>query len=307
MSIYRTAARRVENTLDRFQDVNKTLLFAVLSAGGAFVGSFVGLYINPFPSPGFWHLLLWDSVLGCGIGTTVAVVQNWHLGRLTVAQRDLFSAASISAIGGLCAGFALITIKTILGFLFHPFGVTFVPHVAGWTAEGIIIAVAVSRALPNFRFGAALIAGTGAGVLGGVLTHGAFLHVTLADALKGVFIAFFLSVIERVARKAWLVVKRAPTGSGGAGRGLTLLAEPPTLSLGNEPIRIGSAPECQILLPRSNGPAVQAEVRFENGLVTLHDLVENRSKTLSAGQSLSFDGVTVEVGTRRAGANSAQT
>lgn len=298
MSVYRSAALRVEHTLDRFRHVNKTVLFAVLSAFGAFFGSSIGLYINPFTNPSFSHLLLWDAVLACGIGLTVAVVQNWHLGRLAVAHRDLLRAAMISAIGGMLAGFALIVIKTVLSLFFSLFGVTFIPHVAAWTAEGIIMALAVSRAIPNLRIRSALFAGTVAGMLGGILTHQSIFHVTLADALKGVFIALFLAVAERMARTAWLVVKRGPASPAAAGRGLTLLAEAPTLTLGKEPILIGSSSACQIVLLADDGPPVRGEVRFENGLVRYHDRVENREQTLGNGQSLRFGEVTVEVGTR---------
>lgn len=295
---YRTTALRVEHTLDRFRNVNKTVLFAVLSAGGAFLGSFIGLNINPFTYPSLSHLLWWDAVLGCGIGLTVAVVQNWHLGRLTVAQRDLLRASAISAMGGLVAGFALFTVKSSLGLFFHTFGFMFIPHVAAWTAEGIVIALAVSRAIPNLALRSALIAGSIAGALGGILTHGSALHVAFADALKGVFIALFLVVAERLAREAWLVIKRARASTATAGRGLTLLAEPPTLSLGKTPILIGSSRECQIVLPTDSGPPVRGEVRFEKGLVTYHDRVDHRTQSLTSGQTLSFGDLTVEVGTR---------
>lgn len=296
MSVYQLAAQRVEHALDRFRDINKTLLFAVLSAAGAFIGSAVGLIVNPFQAPGFMHLLWWDAVLGCGIGTTLAVVQNWHLGRLSVAQRNLLSAAAISAGGGLAAGCALYMVKRSMGFFLHPLGFTLLPHVAAWTAEGIIIAVAVSRVIPNLRLSAALIAGTGAGFLGGLFTHQSILHVTLADGLKGVFIAFFLGIAERMARSAWLVVKRDRPSA--AGRGLTLLAEAPTLSLGQDPIRIGSTPECQVVVPADDGPPVRAEISFANGLVTCQNFSDGKRLTLQHGQSLRFGNVTLEVATK---------
>lgn len=300
MSTYLTVANKIQAILDNFRGVNKTLVFAMLSGLGAFVGSGIGLVINPFPNPGARHVFIWDAWIGLGIGLTVAIVQAWHLGRLEVAGKDVLKTSGISAAGGFCGGVALVVVKLTLGLFFtHLLGITFIPHVAGWTAEGIVMAFAVSRAIPNLRFISALGAGTAAGFLGGVVTHFGILHVTLADGLKGVFIALALGIAEQVAREAWMVIKRDSQATGAAaGRGLTLLSQPPTLLLGEAPIRIGTSAECQVVVKDDGGPTIRGEMSFRGGEVRYHDLAEGRHLTLRDGQTLRVGDVTLEVGTR---------
>lgn len=298
MSLYLRAVGRIQPFLDRFRGVNKTFLFAVLSGLGAFFGSAIGIVVNPFFYPSARHVFVWDAWIGLGIGLTVAIVQSWSLGRLEVAAKDLRKAVLVSTIGGFLGGVALIAVKSVLAIPFGVLGIVFVPHVAAWTAEGIVIAFAVSRAIPNLKMVSALGAGTAAGFLGGVVTGWGLVHVTLADALKGVFIALALGVAEKITREAWLVLRREAEGGTGGGRGLTLLAEAPTLTLGEAPIRIGSSPDCQVVVKDDGGPAVRGEVRLENGLVQYHDLATDRRRTLEAGESLRFGGLTVEVGAR---------
>jgi len=302
MSPYQTAARRIDHALERFRGVNKTFLLAALSGIGAFLGSVIGYHVNPFPYPSFRHLLVWDASIGLGIGLTVAIVQSWHLGRLEVAGKDLLRAAAISTVGGFLGGAALFIVKSSFGFFFGFFGIQLLPHIAGWTAEGIVIAVAVSRAIPNLKLPSALLAGSIAGFLGGFFTGLNLLHVALADAFKGVFIALSIAAVERLVREAWLVVKRdQPAGGAQPGNALTFLSEPPTLLLGEAPIRIGSSSECQVLVSDPSGPPVLAEVGLKNGQVIYEDQVTNRRRNLKDGQTVRVGNVTLEVGTRADG------
>jgi hypothetical protein len=189
MSVYLASVGKVHLALDRFRNVNKTLLLAGLSGLAAFIGSVVGYIVNPFPTPGALHVAVWDTWIGLGIGLTVAIVQNWHLARLEVAGKDLLKAATISMAGGLFGGVALIAVKTILGIPFGLSGNLLIPHVAGWTAESLVMALAVSRAIPNLKVRSALLSGAAAGLLGGAVTGLGVLPVAVGNAFKGVFIA----------------------------------------------------------------------------------------------------------------------
>jgi hypothetical protein len=291
---------KINRILDPHRGLNKTLLFAVISGLGAFVGSAIGIVVNPFHNPSGLHVLVWDSWIGLGIGLSVAIVQNWYLDRLEVAAGDLAKAAALSTIGGFFGGMALLSVKTTLTILFSFWGAASIPHIAGWTAEGLVIALVVSRAIPNLKMISAVAAGTIAGFLGGMVTNVGF-PVTLADALKGVFVALSLAVVERVTRQAWLVLKRdEPPVSAGAGRSLRMMGPAPTLLLGHDPIRIGSSPDCQVVV-KDGGPPLRGELTLLHGEVHYRDFTAGTSLTLKGGQSLRFGDLTVEIETSTEG------
>ncbi len=304
MSLYLDAVTTVQTRLDRFQRIPKSILFA---GGGflfAFLGSAIGFTINPFRAGSFLHLGWWDAVIGLGIGFSIAVLQSWYLARLEVAAKDLRKAVVISSLGGLAGGFSLAAVKVGLGFPLSLVGLQNLAHVPAWTAEGMVIALAVSRAIPNLKLIPAGLAGLGAGFLGGLMTSGAvsggLLWVAFADGFKGLFIGLSIALVERLAREAWLVVKRDGSLSpAAAGRGLTLLQGPPTVLLGETPVVIGTTPECAVVVRGLVGePRILAEVRLERGKILLRNPDGGHEETLRAGQTLRYGDVTLEVGAK---------
>ncbi len=301
--MYALAIGKVDQVLRRFQGVNKALLQAVLAGAGALLGSMLGLGVVTLvlgPSP--WPILrvgLWDVFIGLGVGLSVAVVQSWHLGRLAVAGTDLLKAGALSALGGFLGGSALVAVKTGTGVVFGwaGFGVTG-PHVLGWTVEGLVFGFFVSKAVPNLTSRAALLAGTAAGLLGGLLTA-FYVPVAVGDVFKGVFLGLAIGVVEQVGKKAWVVLRREVPESALASRSLVLLERPPTLLLGERPLLVGSSRECDVFVDTgARLPATIATVALRDGAVVYEDLAAGRRRTLGHGDEVRLGDLTLEVGSK---------
>ncbi len=299
MSTYTAAATWIHRKLERFRGVHKSLVFAGLSGIAALLGSLVGLLANPFP-PGFLHVAFWDVFVGLGVGLSIAVVQNWHIGRLEVAGGDLLKAGAWSALGGLLGGSALVVFKEVLGGVSGLFGggPTW-PHVFGWTAESLLIAFFVSKSIPNLSSRAALLAGTGAGLLGGLLT-GFYVPVALGDAFKGIFLGLAIALAEQMVKQAWVVLHRQVPATALASRSLVLLERPPTLLLGDKPILIGSSRECEILVDTgARSPATIASLELRDEAIVYDDRIAGHRRRLRHGDQIQLDGLTLEVGSRQ--------
>ncbi len=298
MLTYTTAATLVHSRLERFRGVHKSLVFAGLSGVAAFLGSLVGLLFNPFPQ-GFLHVGFWDVFVGLGVGLSIAVVQSWHLERLEVAGADLLKAAALSALGGFLGGIALVAVKVGLGTVFGWLGGGSTwPHVFGWTVESLVIAVFASKSIPNLSSRAAVLAGTGAGLLGGLLT-GFYVPVALGDAFKGIFLGLAIALAEQMVKKAWVVLRRDVQESTLASRSLVLLERPPTLLLGEKPLLIGSSRECEILVGTGEkAPATIASIELRDGRILYEDKIEDCQRTLRHGDEIRLGGLTLEVGSK---------
>ena len=298
MLTYTTAATWAHQKLERFRGVHKSLVFAGLSGVAAFLGSLVGVLVNPFPT-GLLHVGFWDVFVGLGVGLSIAVAQNWHVERLEVAGNDLLKAGALSALGGFLGGSALVAVKLVLGLVLGVFGIgPTLPHVLGWTAESLLIALFVSKSIPNLSRRAALLAGAGAGLLGGLLT-GIYIPVAFGDALKGIFLGLAIALAEQVVKKAWVVLRREVPESALASRSLVLIERPPTLLLGEKPLLIGSSQECEILVDTdARSPATIASLELRDGAVVYDDRIAGRRRHLRHGDEIRLNGLTLEVGSR---------
>lgn len=296
MTSYAAAAEKLGHNLDRFKGVNKSVLFAVAASLGAFVGSFFGYFISLAFPDGVLRVGVWDVFIGFGIGFCLVVVQNWHLQRLAVARRDILKAGLLAAAGGFLGGVSLVIVKMMSAVVFGIFGIIFIPHVLGWTAEGIVIGLFVSRAIPNLSAKSGLLAGLGSGFAGGVVT-GFGLWVPLGDALKGVFIGLSIAIVEQLVKKAWIVVKRDLSRDGApASRSLVMMESPPTLLLGEKPILVGSSSECQVFVKAEEGkPEVLGALTLTDNRILYEDKTTNRRQSLQAGSKLELADVTIEV------------
>jgi len=293
---------KINAGLDRFRGVNKSVLQAALAGAGALLGSMLGLGIVTLAfDPTQWAILrvgFWDVFTALGIGLAVAVVQNWHLQRLEVAGRDLLRAAGLSAAGGFAGGASLVAAKMVFGIVFQLIGNVTIPHILGWTAEGLVIGLFISRAIPNLSLKAGLLAGTAAGFLGGLIT-GYGVWVAVGDSLKGVFLGLTIAAAEQLTKKAWIVIERdAPAGAPAAAgsRSLVLMPRSPSLLLGEQPILIGSSRACQVFVRREkDAPDVLASIELREGRIVYEDRVEMSRRELGDGSRIRMGEVRIGI------------
>lgn len=184
---------------DRIPRFPKPLLFSVVGMGSAFLGSATGSNLNPFHESFLLAFAWWDGMVGLFLGLGIAAAQAWHLDRLPQAARELCRAALISAGGGFVGGIALV--MTIQVDLFTSY---YTAYLLARALEGILIAMAVSRTVPNLRLSRAALAGLSAGILTGFLPSplGLLTWSAFEDAFKGLFISLSIALAERLGSKA---------------------------------------------------------------------------------------------------------
>jgi len=260
----------------------KTARFGMVGALGAFLGSVVGYRL--FGDGSLPRIAGWDAFIGLGIGMAIALAQEMNLRRVEVRRREVQKVAVRCALGGAAGGTALVIVKSLLGGLSG--------HVAGWAAEGLVMAILIARVLPNLPLRDAAMAGTIGGALGGLLSlflgplFPSAVGVALADALKGAMLGIALSASERLraASSASLLIHW--------GKGETSL-----VLLGGEPILFGSTADCRVYVRGSPDAErrVFAEALIVDGRVVVRDLRRRLTSHLKDGESFRLEGVQVEV------------
>ncbi len=227
----------MKNLLNK-DTVQKLIIFAILGGIGAFIGSIIGY---PIGHNNIIGVLFWDTFIGIGIGLGLFLSQNWYLKKLSTSYQNITPIILKSALAGFLGGFGLVITKIGLGN-------TTLIHCLAWGIESLIMAFFIAPIIPNLPKKPALIAGFLAGVLGAFfqimlnnLGISPLISVAIGDSFKGIFIGLMLTITENIVRKAWLVIHWDTT------------KEEKTISLGDKPIILGSASNCHIYLPPSQG------------------------------------------------------
>ncbi|CAM2065136.1 hypothetical protein SCOR_07145 [Sulfidibacter corallicola] len=302
---YLRAVRTVSAQLEKVQHLEKWMLFALASPCAAFIGSLWGQVANPFPRQGSGlmagtlYTAVWVAWIGFSIGGTVAVIQNWYMQRLETAGRALATAVGYATLGGFLGGVALVIVKvtlaTIEGMLFKS---ATMAHIAGWTAESLVLAAFISRSIPNLPMKRALIAGSIAGFLGGFAT-GISIPAALGDSLKGVLLGLAIGLVEKVAREAWIEVHRDFSAEAASGS-IVMMNQVPKINLGENPLRVGSTPDCEIFVRSGDDKSeVLKTLTFKDQRIFVKDQDSGIERQMDDGQSVRVANVTLKAFLKR--------
>ncbi len=262
---------------------HKTASFAIVGGLGAFIGSVIGYQVGG--DGNIIKIAVWDTFIGLGIGAAIAWTQSSYLRRTEVGTKEIIRMALRCAIGGAAGGVGLVIVA-------RAFGGGWGAHVAGWTAEGLIMGGILATVFPNLPRKFAFVAGALGGCIGAILGSlispliGMTVGVAMADALKGVCLGIMLTVTEKIqlSSEASLTVHWAKN-------------ETSKILLGKEPIRVGSDPSCQIYLRKNLTPEIPivAEIVLNGGKIVLHDKRNSQDTELADGTAITVGGLRIQV------------
>ncbi|WP_293080246.1 VWA domain-containing protein [Okeania sp. SIO3B5] len=246
---------------------------------------------------GIFRTGVWTGFLALGIGLALIVGQNYNLRRRLLSSQEIALGSGggflAGVVGGAIGQLALLPTANLPALLI-------VARMTGWTFLGTLVGGGMSLVVPNLPRDKAFFAGG----LGGVLGVTCFL---LLDAVVGVIparlvgaavlgfcIGLAIALSEQLDREAVLLLRWSNS-------------ESTTISLGTEPIELGSSRNAHVYLSRDAGfPAKFAKMFIEEGKVILefdpsikeHPKFKNMrilKQELSDGSSRKFGDVSLEI------------
>ena len=238
----------------------------------------------------------WTALLATFLALLVVAGQNLLMHRRPWNAKEARKLAGGGVLAGLLAGstsqylFALAA-PTLAEKFPDAAWLVKAGQVGGWMVLGALLGAGMAGFIPNLPRGRASLGG----MIGGLLGALAFLFAIkalgevggrlLGAVILGAAIALMVALVERLAREAALIVHWGQH-------------ERTVISLGNEPVTLGSSPEAHLYLPKERGfPAETAVVTFTGGRVELENKLTNSRHTLANGNKLQIGNLMIEIQT----------
>lgn len=243
-------------------------------------------------APGFAvaRIAGWTALLSLGVGLALILGQNAYLRRRLFRPKEDTLGVLGSVFAGLVAG-ALGQMLFAVAAHFPAFETA--GRVLAWAILGGLIGWGMTFYVPNLRPLRAVLGGAVGGALGSAgffvlgAAFGDLAGRLTGGALLGFSIGLMIVVVEQLAREACLLVHWGPH-------------ETTTVSLGEQPVVLGSSPEAHIYLPREKGfPPVTGLCSFTGGKVEFANKLTGKTHTLQNGNKLQLGTLMVEVQTAK--------
>lgn len=229
---------------------------------------------------------LWTSLLAIGAFLALIMSQNRYLRRRLLTLKQGLSGTVGSAVAGLVAGGAG---QWLYGAVPSLAGFGAIDRILAWALLGSLLGWGMAFFIPNLKPDRAALGGTVGGALGAIAflwaaeTFGDLAGRLLGAAILGFFIGLAIALIEELIREAWLVVHWGPK-------------EESIVSLGSQPVILGSSQDAHIYLPKAQGfPPVAATVRFTRGAIEFENKMNGQQQILKSGSQLQIGSLTIEV------------
>ena len=227
----------------------------------------------------------WTALLAAGIALALIAGQNLYLRRRLLTRRE----AIAGALGGLAAGLAGGALGQLVfsGAAAASGPVVIFGRLVGWTILGALVGMGLTFFVPNLRLLRGLAGGAVGGVAGALgflllgLVVGDAIGRLLGAAIVGFCIGIMLALIEAVLREAWLEIQYGPHESR-------------TVSLGRQPVTIGSNPETCTVLARG-AAAVALRYTLQDGRVVCEDVPSGQTLDVPPGDHRTAGNLTVVV------------
>jgi len=167
----------------------------------------------------------------------------------------------------------------------------------GWSLMGTLVGTGMSLFVPNLRWDKAMQGGALGGTIGGmgfllvIKILGASIGRLLGATTLGFFLGLMIALLEEISRQAWLLVYWSPK-------------EQTILSLGQQPILLGSSPNSHIYLRKERGyPPLTGKIYLEGEKIYLEfdpsyaqlKAMKNLKQELKNGDTRKLDGLSFEV------------
>jgi clan AA aspartic protease (TIGR02281 family) len=278
-----SAARR---SIDNW---SRATYFGLWGGGGGLTGALLCEFAGLGGQRGaFTELILkvglWFGVIGALIAIAIL------LGSLTYSAGSLSAALNISNLPRLALGLALGGLSGFIagavaqGF-YTAIGPTEVLRVICWGIAGGLLGLGLSFRIPNLTSMRGFAGGFAGGVAGGIvfigisMVEGSIYGRLVGIPIIGFAIGLMIMLADALFRKAWIEIRYGPR-------------ETRTLTLGTEPLRIGSdAAHCQVYV--KDVPAMACAYRFEQGRIVCDDRINNRNGPVAFGAPMAIGRITV--------------
>ncbi|MBL1208711.1 hypothetical protein [Geminocystis sp. GBBB08] len=283
----------LKNILDNSQ---QALQLGLWGATGGAMGSIIGdiilagqnqtTFIAVVIMTGFWF-----AIIGFAIALSLLLGYNCYLKRGMRWGESLKSALLPGLLSGLIAGGIAQGIFSILG-------ATEILRVICWGIAGGLLGFGLSFRIPNLD----KIRGLGGGFLGGIIGGCLFIGFSFIAgeiigrifglAAIGFFIGLMIILIEAVFREAWLIVHYGEN-------------EQKTVSLGSQPVILGSSNKAHIYLPKSQGyTPITAKIYLENKQIFINfdqeygQKMKQLTQELKNGDKRKLGNIAIEIKTQ---------
>lgn len=227
---------------------------------------------------------LWTAALAIGLALALVAGQNVYLKREALSRSEGISAS----LGGLAAGL----LAGAAGQFVYQAVPYFPVRLLGWGLLGGLVGGGMALFVPNLDRRKALAAGAIGGVSGcvGYLISqwilGDLMGRLVGAGLLGGSIGAMIGLVETAFREAWLEVSYGPDGK-----------EKRTVSLGREPVAVGSDRACKVW--SREAPPVAYRYKLEAGKITCEDVTGKQAKVVTDGDRRTAGRLTVTVRTSR--------
>lgn len=236
----------------------------------------------------------WTALAALGVSLALVIGQNLYVHRapLTAGEGSIAIGGGLAAgiVGGVAgqlpyalvsAGANLPAIGPLLAWTILPLG-----RIAGWAILGALVGRGLALFIPNLEPRRSLLGGAAGGAAGAIGFLGASLLGDVAGALVGAAIlggaiGLMLALVEAAYRQAWLEVRYG-------------LKETITVTLGAEPVRIGSDSRACHVYARGARPLAY-QYKLEEGRVVCVDYATEMSEIVEPGSEKEIGAVTVIV------------
>jgi Ca-activated chloride channel family protein len=227
---------------------------------------------------------LWVGAISLCISIGLLTAQNFYLKKMPQLQSAL-KVAILSILTGMITG-GLAQIVFSLTANSSPL-TEIVSRVSCWGILGLGVGLGTSLFVTNYPKKRAMLSGFIGGFIGGAVFRSSFdifseeYARVLGITILGLSIGLTISYLEEILREAWLTVV---WGSN----------ETSLVSLGNNPVILGSSSKADIYLPRErNYPSITAVMKMEAGKVIFENRSNSRRTELRDGSRINLS--TVEV------------
>ena len=291
---------------------NKPLMFGIYGAMGCFLTTFIigepvyllfeNVIFNNQDSEFYFIQLMikvgvWSGIVITGACLSLIVGQNYYLHRRLISKRELILALLGGSVVGFIAGaitqaiFAMLTSITESDFLME------ISRIFSWTLQGMIVGYVMSFIIPNLKSNKGILGGALGGFLGCIgfiITSYLFvdnLGRLIGMTILGFFLGLMIALIEQISRQASVLIHWGPK-------------EKTILSLGQNPVILGSSPDSHIYLRKDHGyPPITGKIYQQEDKIYLEfDPVYAKQKSmkkvkqeLKNGDIRKFDKLSFEI------------
>jgi Ca-activated chloride channel family protein len=229
----------------------------------------------------------WTAFLAVGVAMLLILGQNSYLRRRLMTLRE----GSVGTVGGMLSGaIAGVAGQALLLSATRGPPLELLGRVGGWTLLGLLVGAGMAHLIPNLRLWLGLLGGG----LGGLLGVFGFLAATygtgdlggrlVGASLLGFCLGLMIAFVEATFRRAWLEVQWGPK-------------EQSTISLGQEPIILGSGPESHVYL--QGQPPVAGSITLYSDRLLYEDKTTGKSVKLKDGSKRQRGKLTMIVRTKK--------